>query len=356
MKLVMFIGRRLLRLVLSLFVVSLLTFGLLQAAPGDFASIQSAGGGDVSLAGQASAESRQELTTRYGTDVPVWQQYTNFMVGAVTFDMGPSYRYGHLTVEEIIAQGFPISGLLAVSATLVAVGVAIPIGILAAVRRRTILDSGTMFVVTLGNGLPNYLAGLVLVLIFGVGLGILPIYGWSGPANVVLPTLALAVAPIAILARHVRSSMLENLRQEYVVAARSKGGRESVVLTKHVLRNSLMPLVTVVGPMFASLATGTIFVEQIFGIPGLGHYFTEAAVSRDMPLLMGSTLFFAALLMIMNLLVDLSYAALDPRVRADMGLVSKGPRRRDADEASSDELDAEQPAATAVDSSTRGAI
>src|SRR5699024_238992 len=143
---------------------------------------------------------------------------------------------------------------------------------------------------------------LVLVLIFGVALGLLPLYGWTAPEHMLLPTLALAIAPIGVLARYVRSSMLENLRQEYVVTARAKGGRESAVLVGHVLRNSLMPLVTVVGPMFASLATGTIFVEQIFGIPGLGHYFTQAAVSRDMPLLMGTTLFFAALLMVMNLL------------------------------------------------------
>lgn len=332
MKIVMFVGRRLVRLVLCLFAVSVLTFGLLQLAPGDFAGIQAAGGGNVSLAQQATSETRSELSDRYGADVPMWEQYTTFMAGALTGDMGPSYRYPHRTVEEIIASAFPISAALAVTATVVAVGVALPIGILAAVRRRTILDTGTMFLATIGNGLPNYLAGLVLVLIFGVALGILPLYGWQGPEHMVLPTLALAIAPIGLLARHVRSSMLENLRQEYVVTARAKGGRESAVLVGHVLRNSLMPLVTVVGPMFASLATGTIFVEQIFGIPGLGHYFTQAAVSRDMPLLMGTTLFFAALLMVMNLLVDLSYAAVDPRVRADLGLASEGPRRQDATE------------------------
>lgn len=327
MKIALFIGRRLVRLIVSLFAVSVLTFGLLQLAPGDFAGIQAAGGGNVSLAQQATSESRSQLNARYGTDVPVWKQYTTFMGGALTGDMGPSYRYTNRTVEEIIADGFPISAALAVSATLVAVALAVPIGILAAVRRRSILDTGTMFIATIGNGLPNYLAGLVLILIFSVGLGLLPIYGWKGPQHMILPTLALAIAPIGILARYVRSSILENLRQEYVVTARAKGGRESTVLVNHVLRNSLMPLVTVVGPMFASLATGTIFVEQIFGIPGLGYYFTQAAVSRDMPLLMGSTLFFAALLMVMNLVVDLSYAALDPRVRSDLGLASDGPRR-----------------------------
>lgn len=355
MKLFVFVGRRIIRLILCLFAVSLLTFGLLQLAPGDFAGIQSVGGGTVGLAAQSTAESRGALDARYGEDVALWQQYTTFMVGALTGDMGPSYKYTHLTVEQIIAGAFPISLSLAVSATFVAVAVAVPLGMLAAVRRRTIWDSGTMFVVTLGHGLPNYLAGLVLVLIFSVGLGLLPVYGWDGPENMVLPTLALAIAPIGQLARYVRSSMLENLRQEYVVAARSKGGKESTVLVQHVLRNSLMPLVTVVGPLFASLATGTIFVEKIFGIPGLGHYFTEAAASRDMPLLMGTTLFFAVLLMVMNLFVDLLYAALDPRVRADLGLASEGPRksRRNAKptEKPEDVGDADVPV-----SPTRGAL
>ena len=327
MRLAMFIGRRLFRLALCMFAVSVLTFVLLQLAPGDFAGIQASGGGTVSLAQQATSENRTELGARYGSDVPIWQQYTTFMAGAVTGDMGPSYRFTSRTVEEIIATAFPISAALAVSATLIAVAIAIPLGILAAVRRRSIWDTGTMFLATLGNGLPNYLAALLLVLIFGVGLGVLPLYGWKGPEYMVLPTLALAIAPIGVLARHVRSSMLENLRQDYVLTARAKGGRERTILVTHVLRNSLMPLVTVVGPLFAGLATGTIFVEKIFGIPGLGHYFTQAAVSRDMPLLMGTTLFFAALLMVMNLLVDLSYAALDPRVRADLGLASHGPRR-----------------------------
>lgn len=324
MALISFLLRRIGRLVLCLFAVSLLTFGLLQLAPGDFASIKNAGSGNVGLAHEATAQTSAELTSRYGADVPLWKQYGMFMVGAVTGDMGPSYKYAPMTVEEIIVKAFPISATLALSATIVAVAVAIPLGMLAAVRRRTVLDSGPMFLVTLGTGLPNYLAALFLVLVFSVGLGLLPVYGWSGPEDMVLPTLALAIAPIGSLARYVRSSVLENLRQEYVVTANSKGGKPGTVLVQHVLRNSLMPVITVVGPMFASLATGTIFVEQIFGIPGLGHYFTQAAVSRDMPLLMGTTLFFAALLMIINLLVDLAYAALDPRVRADLGLTGAG--------------------------------
>src|SRR5699024_4247669 len=250
--------------------------------------------------------------------------------------MGPTYRYPHLTVEQIILQGFPISAGLALGATLIAVVVAVPVGILAAVRRKTAWDSGPMFVVTLGHGLPNYLTGLALVLVFSSFLQLLPPFGWNGPQNMIMPMLALAASPIAMLARYVRNSVLENLREEYVVAARARGGRFRVIMSRHVLRNSLIPLVTVLGPMFAALATGTIFVESLFGIPGLGRYFTEAATQRDMPLLMGSTLFFAALLMTMNLLVDLVYAALDPRVRANLGLT------RTAEESATSLADAEQ--------------
>lgn len=324
MKVALFIGQRLVRVILCLLAVSVLTWILLQFAPGDFASIQAVGGGTVGLAQEATTQHASDVQARYGEDVPVWQQYLQFMAGVFTGDMGPTYRYPHMTVEDIIARAFPISAGLALGAVLLSVLVAVPLGILAAVRRKTLWDSGTMFVATLGHGLPNYLAGLVLVLLFSSWLGILPPFGWQGPQNAILPVVALAVSPIAILARYVRNSVLENLREEYVVAARAKGGSFRTIMTKHVLRNSMMPLVTVLGPMFAGLATGTIFVESLFGVPGLGRYFTEAAVQRDMPLLMGSTLFFAALLMVMNLIVDLVYALLDPRVRASLNLTHTG--------------------------------
>lgn len=335
MKLAAFLARRVIRVVLSLIAVSLLTWGLLQLAPGDFASIRAAGAGNVGLAQQATTDHAAAVQARYGEDVPVWQQYFTFMGGVVTGDMGPTYRYPHLTVEQVIMQGFPISAGLALGATLIAVLVAVPLGILAAVRRKTMWDSGTMFVVTLGHGLPNYLTGLVLVLVFSSALQLLPPFGWDGPQNAIMPMLALAASPIATLARYVRNAVLENLRDEYVIAARARGGRFNGIMIRHVLRNSLMPLVTVLGPMFAALATGTIFVESLFGIPGLGRYFTEAATQRDMPLLMGSTLFFAMLLMTMNLFVDLIYAVLDPRVRTSLGLgqtVEEGPKSTEPNE------------------------
>ena len=213
-------------------------------------------------------------------------------------------------------------------ATLLALAIAIPVGVLAALRQRSLWDTGSMFVLTLGHALPSYLTGVFLVLIFAGWLRVLPAAGWSGPEHMVLPVIALAVGPLAVLARYVRSSMLETLREEYVTAALAKGGRFSVVVRKHVLRNSLVPLVTVCGPMLASLMTGTVFIETMFRIPGLGLAFTQAATSRDMPLLMGTTLFFAIILMATNLVVDLVYGLLDPRVRAESGRKLRGSRIR----------------------------
>lgn len=323
-----FIARRVLRMFLSLVAVSILAFTLLQMAPGSFADIQRATSGATGMAGADMQSVAGEFSSRYGDDVPAWQQYLIFMRGALTWDLGPSYRYPAQNVEDLIAQGFPISATLAVLAVLVALTIAIPVGVLAALRQKSLWDTGSMFVLTMGHALPNYLTGVFLVLIVSGWLRLLPAAGWSGPENIVLPVLALAVGPLAVLARYVRSAMLETLREEYVTAALAKGGRYYVVIIKHVLRNSLVPLVTVSGPMLAALMTGTVFIETLFRIPGLGLAFVQAAGSRDMPLLMGTTLFFAAILMVTNLIVDLVYGLLDPRVRAESGRKPRGTRNR----------------------------
>ena len=323
-----FIARRVLRMFLSLVAVSILAFTLLQMAPGSFADIQRATSGATGMAGADMQSVAGEFSSRYGDDVPAWQQYLIFMRGALTWDLGPSYRYPAQNVEDLIAQGFPISATLAVLAVLVALTIAIPVGVLAALRQKSLWDTGSMFVLTMGHALPNYLTVVFLVLIVSGWLRLLPAAGWSGPENIVLPVLALAVGPLAVLARYVRSAMLETLREEYVTAALAKGGRYYVVIIKHVLRNSLVPLVTVSGPMLAALMTGTVFIETLFRIPGLGLAFVQAAGSRDMPLLMGTTLFFAAILMVTNLIVDLVYGLLDPRVRAESGRKPRGTRNR----------------------------
>lgn len=317
-----FLLKRLVRVALSLVAVSLITFVLLQAAPGNFADIQRVTSGATSLSAQQQDEVAGELSARYGPDVPAWKQYLIFMWGAVRWDFGPSYKYPHLTVQQIIATAFPVSATLALLAVGVAVLVAVPLGVLAAVRQNSLLDYGTMFVVTLGRALPNYLVAVFLILVFSKYLGLLPTRGWTEPKHVIMPLLALTVGSLAAIARYVRSSMLETLRQEYITAARAKGGGFRAVVFVHALRNSLIPLVTVLGPLLATLMTGTVFIEAMFGIPGLGLYFADAARARDMPLLMGSTLFFALILMTMNLLVDLAYGVLDPRIRYEQRRVA----------------------------------
>lgn len=324
-----FIGKRLARIVLSLIAVSIITFLLLQAAPGNFADISRIISGG-SVTSDVTASTIAGLENRYGADVPIWEQYLKFMQGVVTLDMGPSYKYPQLDVEEIIATAFPISAGLAAISVLLALVVAIPLGALAALRRNTSLDYGPMFLVTVLHALPNYLLGVMLVLIFSVGLGWLPTSGWDGPENAILPILALGLTAASVLARYVRTSMLEVLREEYITAAHAKGGRPSTVVIRHALRNSLIPLVTYTGPLLATLMTGTVFIEWLFQIPGLGTYFADSAKSRDMPLLMGATLFFALIIMVTNLIVDVAYGFLDPRIRFGEGGWSSWRRKRRA--------------------------
>lgn len=314
---VRFTVKRLVRAVITLVMVSLLTFTLLQLAPGDFADLSAVTSGATMTAQGQRAEVMTSFTNRYGDEVPAWQQYLIFMKGAVTWDMGPSYKYPALTVEGIIGDAFPVSATIAVLAVALALLVAVPVGVLAARRRNGWLDNLLMFLVTIGNSVPNYLMGAFLLILLVGQLNLLPSGGWDGPVNMVMPVIALAIGPMAVLARYVRSAVIETLREEYVTTAIAKGGPGRTIMVRHVLRNSLIPVVTVVGPIVASLMAGTVFIETMFRIPGLGQYFTGAATSRDMPLLMGTTLFFAALLVITNVIVDVSYGILDPRTRME---------------------------------------
>ncbi|MGD7705201.1 ABC transporter permease [Microlunatus sp. Y2014] len=316
----LFAVKRLARAIVTLALVSLMTFGLLQAAPGDFTDLSAVTSGATMTAQGQRAEVMSSFSQRYGPEIPAWQQYLIFMRGAVTWDMGPSYKYPSRQVQDIIAEAFPVSATLAVLAVMLSLLVAVPIGVISARRRNGWLDNTLMFLVTALHSVPNYLLGAFLIIILVGGLHLLPSGGWSGPENMIMPVIALAMGPMAMLARYVRSSVIETLREDYVTTAVAKGGPSGIVMSRHVLRNSLIPLVTVVGPIMAGLMSGTVFIETLFRIPGLGTYFTGAATSRDMPLLMGTTLFFAALLVLTNVLVDLSYGLLDPRTR--MGATS----------------------------------
>lgn len=309
--------KRLLRAAITLGLVSLITFVLLQLAPGSFSDISAVtSGATITSQGQRD-EAISNIQTRYGDEIPAWKQYLIFMKGALTWDMGPSYKYPSRDVQEIIAEAFPISASLALVSVALALLIAVPVGVIAARRRNGWLDNLLMFIVTALHSVPNYLLGAFLILLFTGAMRVLPSGGWTGPENMVMPVLALALGPTALLARYVRSAVIETLREDFVTAAVAKGGSDSTIMVRHVLRNSLIPLVTVVGPIVATLMAGTVFIETLFQVPGLGTYFTGAATSRDMPLLMGTTMFFAFLLISVNFLVDLSYGLLDPRTRAD---------------------------------------
>lgn len=308
-----YLAGRFLRLILSLIAVSIITFVLLELVPGSYSDLQGAdvgsGLGDSGVQGGGSGSSGG------GDDEPLWKTYLLFMKGAVTWNMPASYKYPQLTVNQIIEQGFPVSLTIAFLAMIVTLVIAIPTGLIAAGMKNRFADYGPMFLFTVLTALPGYLLALVLILIFASWLRWLPTGGWDGPQYAIIPVLALGLEHVARMARFVRSSVLESLRDEYVVAAYAKGAARSTVWIRHVLRNSLIPVVTVAGPMFATMATGTVFIEALMGIPGLGLFFSVAARTRDLPLMMGSTLFFAVLLMVLNLVVDLSYRLLDPRIR-----------------------------------------
>lgn len=311
---VRFILIRLVRIAISVIAVSMITFGLLQMAPGNFADIARVSGGGTGLSPAQATEVIGEIRGRYNPELPVWQQYLNYMKGAVVWDFGPSQGYPNFTVQDIIARAFPVTVLLAAVSVAIAVIISVPLGVLTALKQNTWTDYLSMFIMTIGRALPNYLVALFLILLFARELRWLPTRGWGSVEEAILPIFALTVGSIALLARYIRSSMIDTLRQDYIMTVRAKGGNTNAIVIRHALRNSLIPFVTVVGPYLASLMTGTVFIESIFGIPGLGGYFADAARTRDMPLLMGSTIFFALILMGTNLLVDIIYRILDPRI------------------------------------------
>ncbi|MGH3382868.1 MAG: ABC transporter permease, partial [Actinoallomurus sp.] len=228
----LFLLRRVIRVAISLVFVSLITFVLLQAAPGSFADISRIQSGATQLGSSQAGEAISSLQARYGPDVPAWEQYLIFMKGAVTWDFGPSYKYPDQSVQSLIASGFPVSATLALLAVALALLISVPIGVVAAVKHRSAVDYGTIFGITVGHSVPNYLAAVFLVLLLSGWLHLLPTRGWTGPQNLVMPVIALAVPPAAILARYVRSAMLETLREEYVLAARARGGSLRTVVIR----------------------------------------------------------------------------------------------------------------------------
>jgi ABC-type dipeptide/oligopeptide/nickel transport system permease component len=306
-----YVIQRLLLLVPSLLVVYTITFFLMHATPG----------GPWDRTGRPlPPEVIERLNAKYGLDDPLWQQYWRFLVGIVTDgDLGESYNRAGRDVRTILADFFPVSLKLGAVAMVIALVLGVSLGVLGAVKHNTVLDHLATFFSVVGISTPNYVVATVFVIVFAVYLGWLPAVGWNGVFStaVLIPALALALPPMALLARYTRSSVLDVMRRDYVRTARAKGLNERGVLVRHSLRNALIPVATVAGIAFAEVITGSFFVESITGVPGIGRYFVSSIFARDYPVIMGTTLLYAALVMSMNLVVDLLYVFLDPRLRYD---------------------------------------
>jgi ABC-type dipeptide/oligopeptide/nickel transport system permease component len=260
----------------------------------------------------------ENLKARYKADAPLPQQYLDYLVGVVArFDFGPSYRNASRTVNDIFADFVPVSLQLGAAAMVVALLLGIPLGVLAAVRHNTWVDHAAMLLAMAGISIPNFVLASLLVLVLASWLGLVPTSGWDGlfSTQAIVPVLALAVGPAARLARFARASTLEVTRQDFVRTARAKGLRERAITSQHVLKNAFIPVTTVAGVQLAFVLMGSFFVETVYGVPGIGRYFVLSVTGRDYPLIMGTVLLMAFVISLINLLVDLSYAVLDPRIR-----------------------------------------
>jgi len=309
-----YIVKRVAFIIVALFFVSLITFILVKSAPGSYIETErllSQNITDITVPPEVKAAWEKA----YQLDKPEWQQFLIFLSNAARFEFGPSFQYPSTTIEKIIMRTFPISFRLAVMAIGLALVIGIPLGIIAAFKRNTVIDRIATLVSMIGTSLPNYVIAVFLIYILALKLHLVPSIGWGEPKNYVLPVLSLAIAPIGSITRYMRASLIETLNKEYIRVAWAKGGGFRQVVLKHALRNSLIPLITVVGPQLAYLTVGTVFVENLFNIPGLGKFYASAAIYRDYPMVMGTTVFFATIVMFTNLIVDIIYGILDPRIR-----------------------------------------
>ena len=300
---------RLLWLVPTLLAMALVTFLVMHATPGSPLDPVAEG------ANPLSPEAQKNLAEVYGLDKPLYVQFGVFLKKALHGDFGTSFVYKTRTVTEIMVETFPISLLLGSMALALAIVGGLTLGILAAVYQNRSWDYLSVSVATLGVSVPNFVLAVFLIVLFSFVVPLFPTGGWNSPRDWVLPTVTLALAPMGIIARFTRSSMLEVIRSDYITTARAKGLAEGPVILKHVLKNGFIPVVTLLGPMFAAVGTGSFFVESIFRVPGMGRFFVLSMTGRDYPMIMAVVLVYGAFLALMNLVVDLLYGTLDPRIR-----------------------------------------
>ena len=301
-----YIFKRLITSVITLFIAATLTFFIMNLVPGDpFLSDKA-----------PSEEARAMLRAKYGLDQPLMVQYGNYLKNLMHGDLGVSYvQAKNKPIKDIIAQSFPISARVGSIAILVSFFIWVPLGCISALRREKWQDNTIRVVSTLGVAIPGFLIATLLMLVFGAKLKWFPISGLKKTSGYVLPVIALSLSPMSYIARLMRSSMLDALGQDYIRTARAKGMTSYVTTFKHALRNSILPVITYMAPMIANILTGGFVVEKIFGIPGLGSYFVKSIQSRDYTIIMGTTVFYAAILILCSLVCDIIYNLVDPRIK-----------------------------------------
>lgn len=288
-----------------LFIVATISFGLMRIVPG----------GPFDEEKSLPPEILANIKAKYHLDKPIPEQYIIYMSRLVKGDMGVSYKYVNRTVNDILGDAFPVSLQLGLLGLALAIVIGVPLGTIAAVNRGSKLDFLSMLIATIGISVPGFVTGAVLILVFGLWLKLAPVALWESFRHMLLPALTLSLSPAAYLARLTRASVLEVMEKDYVRTARSKGLSSSKTIVKHVLRNALVPVLTVLGPLTAIIITGSFVVEYMYAIPGMGRFFITAVSNRDYDLIMATTLVFAVLLVIANTIVDVLYSVLDPRMQ-----------------------------------------
>lgn len=300
-----YIIRRILGLIIVILLASMITFLLMHAVPG---------GPFDELKMPLPDAVKAEILKKYGLDKPIWQQYLNYIWNALHGDFGVPFQSPTETVLSLIARVWPVTLQIGVITITISFTIGILLGILSALRQNTWLDYLITTIATLGTTVPNFVIAIWLILFFSVTLRWLPTGGWGEPKHLILPVTAYLLAPTAVIARFVKVNFLEELRKDYVRTARAKGLPERTVIFKHVFRNALVPIITMLGPMIPDLATGSVFIEVTFRVPGLGKFFYTSALNRDYPMIVAMILLIAVLWGITYLITDIIYAYIDPRI------------------------------------------
>ncbi|MCR5606367.1 MAG: oligopeptide ABC transporter permease OppB [Treponema sp.] len=303
-----FIVRRLLSLIPTMFLIITFSFFIIRVAPG----------GPFSSEKKVTPEVMANLLHKYHMDEPLMKQYLRYMVDVLNGDLGPSYKNKDFTVNQLIGQSMPNSMILGITALIIAVVLGVTVGLVAACNQNSWADYFAMSFASLGISIPLFVFGPVVVFIFAMKLKLFPTSGWitsrAGLITLVLPACTLSLSYFSSISRLTRASVLEVLRSDYVRTARAKGLHPTVVLIKHVLKGALLPIVTYLGPAFAGIVTGSVVVEQIFLVPGIGNHFVKSALNRDYTLILGTVIVYSFILIIMNFIVDVLYGFLDPRI------------------------------------------